>query len=108
MDTPRKRGRPVGSRNRPKPEPEIDLTKPLGLSWTEIVGQAPNPDLPIHVAFKPSFGPAADEWEADDFWPHDWPFPQQGQNIVISDGRGGIVNNVTFDLKNQRIKVRLS
>ena len=121
MDTPRKRGRPVGSRNKPKTNPseinvqtwkptfteQIDLTKPLGL-YPEPLYDTNQPGFRFHVSFKGSFGPAKDEWEEDIYWPRDWPFPQLGQNITLDDGKGGIVSHVTFDLKQDRIHVRLS
>ena len=112
MDEPRRRGRPRGSKNRPKPPAnEPDLTKPFdfgpGIEIQQPYGLTEATVIPIHVSYQGAFGPEK-TWEEDTEWPGNWPLPQQGQRIKLHDGRGGMVSTLTFNIALQRIDISLT
>jgi hypothetical protein len=67
--------------------------KPLGRPPERVI---------VEVRFKLALGTAPTITTAT--WPKNWPFPQQGDQIVIGDNTG-FVNNLLFDPINGRLVI---
>jgi len=110
----RRRGRPPGSKNHPKPErvslADIPIEPEPG--WRsdpmplDFAAELQRTYLPVHIQYKPAMGGSAIEQEADVEWPANWPLPLIGQNVNVGDF-GGTLVGVTFDLAKQRLAFRL-
>ncbi len=109
----RRRGRPKGSPNKPRP-PEttglrvIPFGEPVPI---EHAGYAPEAGELLSVSpkvvltRKQAFGDPLSELEID--WPPEWRLPQAGEAIHVSKDVAGFVEWVTWNVEKKQVEIRL-
>lgn len=99
IETPKRRGRPPGSKNRTtvgyrhrEYEPAVD-----GANAEAVVV----PPRRIFIRWKVALGQPGEELEVD--WPDSWPLPQPGDMIQWGDKMAGFLSHTIYDLPAGRI-----
>jgi hypothetical protein len=100
----KRRGRPPGSRNRPKvvtPEDFSGDARPEPTDWS----RQPPGRTRVFIFSQRAFGDDQEETEID--WPEGWPPPKAGDSVLLDPGRGGRVEYVEFWPNDRLVKIRL-
>ena len=99
---PKRRGRPPGSKNKPKPtattppEPVIEVEPQHDFIDFEGPILTGSPFLPVVLQFGAGLSKQLDEQKID--WPQGWPLPNVHDRVVYSveDKRGGTVVAINY------------
>lgn len=106
--TPKRRGRPKGSTNKPRPEPaKVPYEGDTGVINPTLLERVTGPEpIKVILQIKPrSFGDGSSEREVD--WPAEWRLPQVGESIIIEPGVGGFIQYIAWDLSSRAVTIAL-
>ncbi len=107
-DAPKPRGRPRGSRNKPKSVVEALEPYMAGryVSTEPIELHELTTTIPVILYREPRvfIDPPLEERVE---WPASWRLPEQGESITLRAGFGGIVSTIDFDLERKIAVIHL-
>jgi hypothetical protein len=125
MEVPKRRGRPPGSKNKPKP---VALTPPAVFSPTEWAREeefqlhlaalyqesqqlkTPASAVKVVLYYKVAMGSSAEQRAANTHkvdWPANWRLPEVGDFIRLRPNYEGVVQLVRFDLAAGVVEIML-
>lgn len=108
----KRRGRPPGSKNAPKPPEQSQTIGPTMIPFGgSVPGYGPkaskllSSSVKVVLTSKRAFGDPLAEHVID--WPPEWRLPQAGEAIQVSKTIAGFVEWVTWNIEKKQVEVRL-